>query len=304
MTARTRFDLPTLALLTLPPLFWAGNAVVGRGMVGLIAPLGLSFWRWFVALALALPFTAAVLWRERAVLRRQWARAAWLGFLGVGCYNSLQYIALHTATPLDVSLITASAPVFILLIGALLYREAVDPRALAGAALSLAGVAVVVSTGRWQVLAALHWAPGDLIMVVAVALWGVYTWELRRRPLALPPLASLSAQMAWGVVFIAPFAAFERWVLGVPTHWGMPVALAIGYVALAPSLLAYACWGIAVARTGAQLPAYFGNLAPVFVALLSVLFLHQGIASYHVIGALLIFAGIRVALGGRARVGR
>ncbi|MHB1689384.1 MAG: DMT family transporter [Thiomonas sp.] len=301
MRPHVKLDFNTLLLLILPPLLWAGNAVVGRLMVGQIPPLALSFDRWFLALLVALLFTGPGLWRQRALLQQHWKPLARMGFLGVACYNSLQYVALHTTTPLNVSLITSAAPVFILLTGAVFYREPIGPASWWGAALSVAGVVVVVTKGQIDHLLRLHLATGDLIMLLAVFLWGFYTWELRRRPLGLTPFASLTVQMAWGSLFIAPFAAFEHWGLGESTHWGTPVVLAIGYAALLASLLAYVCWGTAVARTGAQIPAYFGNLAPVFAAVLSYLFLHEGIALYHLIGAALIFAGIHVALRARPR---
>ncbi len=292
-------DPSTVLLLTLPPLFWAGNAVVGRLMVGQIPPLALSFYRWLFALLLALLIVGPDLWRNRAVLRSKWKSLAVMGILGVGSYNSLQYVALETTTPLNVSLITSSAPVFILLIGGAFYKQAVGRAQWIGALLSIAGVALVVAKGDLAHLTALHFAPGDLIMLVAVFLWAIYTWELRQRPLGLAPMTSLAAQMIWGVLSILPFMLAERWIGGETTHWGGPVWLALAYVAVLPSLLAYWCWGSAVGKVGAQIPSYFGNLAPLFAALLSWLFLKETIHWYHLWAALLIFAGIHVALNAR-----
>ncbi|CAZ89570.1 putative Permease of the drug/metabolite transporter (DMT) superfamily [Thiomonas arsenitoxydans] len=292
-------DPSTVLLLTLPPLFWAGNAVVGRLMVGQIPPMALSFYRWLFALLLALLIVGPDLWRNRAVLRSKWKSLAVMGILGVGSYNSLQYVALETTTPLNVSLITSSAPVFILLIGGAFYKQTVGRAQWIGAMLSIAGVALVVAKGDLAHLTALHYAPGDLIMLVAVFLWAIYTWELRQRPLGLAPMTSLAAQMIWGVLSILPFMLAERWIGGQTTHWGGPVWLALAYVAVLPSLLAYWCWGSAVGKVGAQIPSYFGNLAPLFAALLSWLFLGETIHWYHLWAALLIFAGIHVALNAR-----
>ncbi len=268
-------------------------------MVGQIPPLALSFYRWLFALLLALLIVGPDLWRNRAVLHSKWKSLAVMGILGVGSYNSLQYVALETATPLNVSLITASAPVFILLIGGAFYKQPVGRAQWIGALLSIAGVALVVAKGDLAHLTALHFAPGDLIMLVAVFLWAIYTWELRQRPLGLAPMTSLAAQMVWGVLAILPFMLAERWISGQTTHWGGPVWLALAYVAVLPSLLAYWCWGSAVGKVGAQIPAYFGNLAPLFAALLSWLFLGETIHWYHLWAALLIFAGIHVALNAR-----
>ena len=103
-----RLPASTIALLVAPPLFWAGNAVTARALVGEFPPLALSFARWALALALIAPFAAAPLWRHRAAIRRQLGYFAVIGFLGVGCYNSLQYVALQTSTAVNATLIGAS----------------------------------------------------------------------------------------------------------------------------------------------------------------------------------------------------
>lgn len=301
MQTTPRLSAGTLLMLVLPPLLWAGNAVVGRMMVGQIGPLALSFFRWCFAWLAVLPFAAPGLWRGRALLRRHAVVLARQGLLGVASYNSLQYVALHTTTPLKVSLIGAAAPVFVTLLGALLFGEAIGAAAWTGGALSVAGVAVVVSAGHPQRLVGLHLARGDLLMLLAVFLWALYTWDLRRHPVRLPRLSLLAAQVAWGTLFIAPLAAWERWGLGQVTHWTLPVVLAVAYVAAFASVLAYACWGAAVSRVGPQVPSYFGNLAPVFAAVLAYGLLGERLRLYHVVGAALIFAGIRVALRGRPR---
>ena len=56
-----RLTPATAALLTLPPLLWAGNAVVGRLVVDLVPPLTLNFLRWLLAFVLLLPLGGWVL---------------------------------------------------------------------------------------------------------------------------------------------------------------------------------------------------------------------------------------------------
>lgn len=105
-------------------------------------------------------------------------------------------------------------------------------------------------------------------------------------------------------MFIAPAAAWERWGEGLVAHWGPPEVAAVFYTALPASLLAYLCWGATVARTGPRIPSYFGNLLPVFTAVEAWLFLGERIAAYHLLGAVLIFAGIWAALRERPRIDR
>ena len=127
----------TALLLTIPPLLWAGNAVVGRMAQGLIPPVTLNFLRWALAFFILLPLAGWVL-RRSSGLWSHWRRFALLGLLGVGCYNALQYLALKTSTPLNVTLVASSIPLWMLATGALFFGARVTGQQLLGAGLSMA----------------------------------------------------------------------------------------------------------------------------------------------------------------------
>lgn len=290
-----RLDASTAALLTLPPLFWAGNAVVARMIVGDVPPVALSLARWVIALALLAPFALPAVLRHRAAFFRHWRILLAIGPLGVGAYNTLQYIALQTTTPLATSLIASSSPVFILALGALAFGERTRPAQWAGAALSVAGVVLVMARGAPAHLAQLAFVPGDLIMLVANLTWTLYTWLLRRHRPDLPFAPLLLVQMAIGVAAIAPFAALEAALSPARIEWGGGVAAAMLYMAVFPSLLAYACWDLGIRRVGAVIPVYFANLTPVFAAVLSMWLLDDAPRLYHVAALALIIGGIHLA---------
>ncbi len=84
-----RLTPSTAPLLTIPPLLWAGNAVVGRLAQDLIPPVTLNFFRWVLAFAILLPLAGWVL-RAASGMWAHWRRLAVLALLGVGCYNALQ----------------------------------------------------------------------------------------------------------------------------------------------------------------------------------------------------------------------
>jgi drug/metabolite transporter (DMT)-like permease len=294
---------PKIALLlTLPPLLWAGNAVVGRALVGSVPPLALNALRWALALALLLPLGWRV-WHSRTAVRERWPHLALLGLVGVGSYNALQYLAVQTSTPLNVTLIAASAPVWMLLVGALFYREPPTARQLAGAALSLAGVALVLSRGSAQVLREVHFVPGDLYMLVAIAAWAVYSWMLARPPASLRGEARphwnwaefLFVQMLFGTAWAMLAAGAEAIVAPASIAWSAGVVAALFYVAIGPSLIAYRCWGLGVATVGPAVAAFFSNLTPVFAALLSAALLGELPRWYHAGAFVLIAAGIVVS---------
>jgi len=290
-----RLDGATAALLTLPPLFWAGNAVVARMIVGEVPPVALSLARWVIALALLLPFAWQAALRHRAVLARHWRILLAIGPLGVGAYNTLQYIALQTSTPLATSLIASSSPVFILALGALVFGERTRSAQWLGAALSVGGVLLVMARGDPANLAQLAFVPGDLIMLVANLTWTLYTWLLRRHRPDLPFAPLLLVQVAIGVVAIAPFAALEASLSPARIQWSGGAAAAMLYMAVFPSLAAYWCWDLGIRRVGAVIPVYFANLTPVFAAVLSIWLLDDAPRIYHVAALALIIGGIHLA---------
>ncbi|MDM4765626.1 DMT family transporter [Pelomonas sp. SE-A7] len=301
---------PRLALLlTLPPLLWAGNAVVGRHMASQIPPLLLNGLRWALAALLLLLVSASArsVMSKPAPLWQRWRHLALLGFLGMGCYNALQYQALRSSTALNVTLIAASMPLWMLSVGALFYRVMPTRRQLAGALLSLVGVALVLARGSWAALLQVHFVAGDLLMLLAVFSWSVYSWLLARPPESMRDettgrwdwAALLMAQMAFGAPIALAMAGLEQSYSEQATHLGPGLAWVLLYVAIGPSLIAYRCWGLGVSLAGPALAAFFVNLTPLFAALMSATLLGEGPAWYHGAAFALIAGGILVSAGRR-----
>ena len=298
---------PRLALLlVLPPLLWAMNAVVGRMMVGQVPPLMLNMLRWLLVLLFLLP----VAWRflasadQRRALRERWLILSVLGLLSVGSYNALNYLALHTSTPLNVTLIAASSPLWTLAIGFLFYQRQPGPRDLFSAACSLAGVMIVLTRGQPPELTRIVFAPGDLLMLLAIVLWCFYSWMLSNPP---PSLRSglpkpgenwaefLVIQTLFGLGWTFLSAGAEAWWLRPEINWSPQVAAAILFIAIGPSIIAYRSWGIGVARVGPGIAALFNNLTPLFAGLLQGALLGEWPQAFHAVAFALIVSGIVVS---------
>lgn len=299
-------------LMTLPPLLWAGNAVVGRLLVGQVPPLALNTLRWLLALALLLPLGWRALTAPRELLAR-WPHLLLLGTLGVGSYNALQYMALVTTTPINVTLIAASMPVWMMAVGAAFYGVHPQRRQLVGAALSLAGVLLVIARGNVHALAEVQFVRGDFYIVAAIVAWAFYSWLLARPPAHLvgdgaPRVSDASGatrpwnwaealivQVVFGLIGAGAAAGAEQAAGAAPIQWSAGVALALAYVAIGPSVIAYRCWGLGVSVAGPAVAAFFGNLTPLFAALLSALMLGEAPRWYHGLAFALIVAGIVVS---------
>lgn len=292
----------TALLMTLPPLMWAGNAVVGRLMVGSVPPLTLNFLRWAIAALLLLPLGWRVLRRPRNIATR-WPHLLLLGTLGIGTYNAMQYLALVTTTPLNVTLIAASSPVWMLAVGTLLYGERANGRQLAGAVLSIAGVLLVIARGDLAALARIEFVAGDLYILVAIVAWAFYSWMLARPPAAMRPpqrpdwdwAEFLLVQIAFGLVGAGAGFAIEVAQGAAPIVWKASTVAALAFVAIGPAIVAYRCWALGIAAGGPALAAFFANLTPVFAALMSAALLGELPRWYHGLAFALIVAGIVVS---------
>lgn len=299
-TRRPWWSSPYL-MLVMPPLFWAGNAIAGRLVAGEISPLALSSVRWALAILLLLPLTAAGVRRQWPVIRRRWKSLAALGILSAGLYNLLLYMALQTTTAINVTLVNSAMPMTIVLVSWIWLRDRPSGGAMAGIALSMVGVAVVVSRGELAVLLGLELHQGDALMLLAVLVWALYSVMLRAHPPGLTPGVFLTVQMSAGLLFLLPFYGVEIALGGggVPLTWEM--ALVLAYVATGPAIGAFYFWNRGVAEAGANTAGLYINLLPVFTAVLAVLFLDEVFRWYHAAGLALIFSGIALATLRRPR---
>lgn len=280
-------------LLTVTALFWAGNSIVGRAARDLVPPAALSFWRWTFALLLLLPLAWPHLRRDWPVLRANWPIVALLGALAIGSFNILLYTGLQSTTALNSMLIQSAQPALVLIAGALVMGDRTSLRQVAGVLISLAGVLAIIARGDPAMLWGLRLNIGDAIISVAVLIWALYSVLLRRRPV-VHPLSFLAASMVVGIAVIAPVYAHELWSgrLIVPA---MESALAIAYVSIFPSFLAYLFFNRGVELIGSAATGQYMNVMPLMGAGLAMLFLGEALHLFHVAGLALIVAGILVA---------
>ena len=142
-----KLTFATAAYLLIATALWAGNAIAGRLLVGSVSPITLSAARWGLAALLLLPFGWRV-FKPQSPLWQNKKRFVLLGLFGVGSYNVLLYLALQTSSAINVTLIGASMPIWMLFIGAVWYQVKPSLLQLLGAVVSLIGVAIVLTRGE------------------------------------------------------------------------------------------------------------------------------------------------------------
>jgi drug/metabolite transporter (DMT)-like permease len=280
-------------LLTLTPLFWSCNWIVGRAIHDDVPPMGLTFFRWLLAVAILAPFALPHVRRDWPTLRAHWRTLAALGAIGIGSHNALAYLGLNFTSATNGVILNSFIPVMIIAMAWTFFGERLSRMQLAGVLVSLGGVLAILSRGSLAALLAFRLNAGDLFVILSMAMWSTYTVWLRRRPPGLHMLSFLFVLAVVGDLVVLPFWLGEM-ALGRFIVWSPTTLVALLFVAIFPSVLAYIFWNRGVELVGPQVAGLFVHLMPVFGAILAWLFLDERIEVYHVAGIVLILAGIAI----------
>jgi len=295
-----QLNLATVSYLLIATALWAGNAIAGRILVasGAVSPITLSLVRWGLAALLLLPLG----WRVFAPSSAFWQnkkRFVLLGLFGVGSYNVLLYLALETSTAINVTLIGASMPIWMLLIGAVFYQTKPGLLQLVGAVVSLLGVAIVLTRGDLSTLLSMQMVLGDLLIMFATITWAIYSWMLSRPGPSTerqwPWAQFLMAQVLVGLLWTGFFDTFEIAAGQAYLDLNLWTASLILFVAIGPSLIAYRCWGLGVNGAGPTVAAFFANFIPLFTAIFSAAMLGEPPQLFHGLAFAFIVSGIVIS---------
>jgi drug/metabolite transporter (DMT)-like permease len=269
---------------------WGVNWAVARAVTHEVTPYALVFWRWFLAAAIMLPFSARQIMADLPAARAAWKWMLFFGLAGAVAFPMLGYLGLRYTTAVNASLLNTSMPLFMIPMAWLLRRHTVRKLQIAGLPLSLLGALVIVTAGDLSAVASLRPNPGDLLILAAVVLWALYTIQLDRRP-KMHALSFIFYSAVVAILFTAPFYAYDL-ASGIATPLNLRTASAIGYLAVFPSIVAYLCWNHAAVVVGPTAASFFYPLLPVFGSLAAVLLLGEQIHGYHLAGFVLMLAGL------------
>jgi drug/metabolite transporter (DMT)-like permease len=273
---------------------WSGNFIIARGLSDSIPPISLAFWRWVVAVIVFLPFALKSLVAERIILRDHIPYLCFTSVLGITIFNTLIYFAGHTTTAINLSLISITFPVFIVILSRIFFSEIITINKWFGIMLVVTGVILLITKGVITKLLNVSFAIGDLWMLLAAVTFAVYSILLKRKPEQLSIWSLQLITFILGLVFLFPFFIWEY--LTVPSVAFEPKTFfSILYVGIFASLTAFVLWNKAIVNVGPSRAGMIYYTLPLFAGILSFFFLDESITEIHFFSALLIISGILTA---------
>ncbi|MDU6492788.1 DMT family transporter, partial [Bradyrhizobium sp.] len=274
-------------------LCWAGNAIVGRLAAGHIPPVTLSFLRWSLAFLLILPLAWKQLRQDWPAIRSRLGIMIALSLTGIGAFNTLQYWSLEYTQALNTLLLQSSGPLIVAVWSLLLLRVHLTAAQAIGIVLSLAGVLLILTRGHPTALASITFNRGDLIFLLAMAIFGFYSVLSLKRP-QIHGLSMVAFTFGCGAASLIPLLVWELHARPVMVLDAKNL-LSLLYVAIFPSTIAYLCFNRGVLLIGANRAAPFLHVVPVFGSIMAFVFLGEQPEIFHVIAFALVLGGVFIA---------
>jgi drug/metabolite transporter (DMT)-like permease len=278
----------THALLLLMAVIWAVNFSLIKYATQVIPPLaftGLRVW-----LAASLLLAIAALRRRSWPTRNDIIALMLLGVIGNGIYQILFIEGLSRTRVGDAALMVAAAPAFIAVASRIRGIERLRRRALAGVALSVCGVALVVlgSAHNDHSNATLL---GTLLVFIGVLCWTTFTVLMQPLVTRVDPIQLSALTMTGGAIpllLASPRAlANTHWESVGPAAWG-----SLLYASVISMVIAYLFWYRGLRVLGPTRTAVYGNLQPVFAIAVAWLVLNESPTVWQGVGTATILTGL------------
>ncbi len=232
--------------------------------------------------------------------RHDWPLIIGLGLLGHTLYQMLFINGMALSTPANGSLLLATSPIWVAMLGYMLHIERISRVTWIGILLSFCGIAVLILGGGGRVALGGPTTIGDLLLLACAVVWALHTTGSkpllgRYSPLKLTALTMLAGTVPLVIISI-PALLHQDWAAVTPVGWG-----ALLFSSLLSVVVGYLIWYTSVQRVGNARTAVYSNLIPVFAILFAWVVLGATLTPLQLLGGAVVLAGLILTRRGRTR---
>jgi drug/metabolite transporter (DMT)-like permease len=272
-------------------LVWGSSYSITKSVVETLPPMCFAFIRFFIATLCLLPVYLQHRRKHKDTLEKSdYVRLVFMGLTGVtGYYILFNFSLLYTSASVG-ALIQGLIPICIALFGISFLGEKVSRRQIIGIIISFTGVTLVglISNDKANGSNPLL---GNLLMLVSVICWTAYTL-LSRKSNHLDSITTTFLGGCAGTLLCLPTAVYEYMHLDTPIRLGVFGWMAVVYLGAISSALCYLLYNQALKSLPAAMVGNFLNLDILVGVSIAVLFLHESITTWQVVGGALILSGL------------
>ncbi|MFT9597858.1 DMT family transporter [Mesobacillus sp.] len=273
-------------LLLLTSFLWGGNFIVGKTLVDHASPITLTILRWAIAIICLIPL---VWWKEKKLIppKESILPLFIMGVTGVALFQALQFMALEKTSATNVGLISTLNMFSIAAFSFFFLKEKINKLQFLTMILSLFGVLLVLSKGNMNLLFSLQFNKGDLYMMAAVGMWGIYSVSSKWAMTTVTPMMSILYSGIFGLLVLLPFSIKDFTV----TNLNSSFMQGILYTGLVSTVICMVLWNIGVNKLGLSTSGLFLNFNPIFTAVLAFAFLGENMTWIQAAGSVIVIAG-------------
>ena len=283
-------SIQAYCLLILTTLCWGLNAVFARMTAGEISPMLLVSIRWLGTLLLLFLFAGKTILEGLPSIRQHILYTFLMGLVGLGGFGTLIYYSAYYTTAINIGIIQGAMPAIVLVGSYLFFKTLVNLVQIFGVIVTIIGVVFVSINGELENLMSLRFNKGDLLMLIAVIFYGIYTIGLRRKH-NLSSLVLFASVVIWAFISTLPLTIYE-FTSGNTVWPDENVLIIVGLIVLLPSFLSQICFIASVKMIGPGRSGVFVNLVPVFSSYLAVHLLGESFELHHGFSLFLVLLGI------------
>ena len=277
-------------MIAITVLLWAISVIIARDVHDEIPLIGLTFWRWVIAIVVLLPFVFKDVVKNLDIIRRHWVTYFLQGTYMVAG-GALLFTSLNFTTAINASLVNTTQPAMTALLTWVIMKDRLKGIQYFGIASAIAGLIFMISKAEISTLLNLNLNIGDLIVVVAILSYSMYAIGLRKLPPGLSTFPTLFVILFFGMFSLLPFYIGETILVG-PVPFTLHTFVIALILAILVSIGSLALWNNGNRVVGPHRAAVFVCLMPVYGSILAMTFLGEEIFAYHIIGAVFVIAGI------------
>jgi drug/metabolite transporter (DMT)-like permease len=289
--ARSRLTRTDLLLLSVV-LIWGSAFTVIKYASRELPALSFAALRLLIATGSVLLWGLLVEGRSALVLdRKDWARAVAVGLTGIGAYQALFHLGISYTSASNSSLLAGTSPIWTALIAVGWRQERIVPLQIVGILLSFAGLALVITAGKPEMVVSWQTVRGDvltLLAAVATASGAVLVVDLLQRYPAHRVLVWTMASGTLSLLLVAwPEMVVHPWSQVSASAW---MALAYGGVVVGG--LGYAATWKSIGEVGATRTMVYNSLVPPVAIVIAVVTLGEAFTPLQAVGAVATLAGV------------